>query len=313
MIQRRPREWLRLAGGPWPPRRSNGGARLGLGLVWLAFIVFPLFDAVGNGGPVLAVLGAAVFVAAYVALVLMWRRPRPGGMPRALFAVMIVVASALTLSDRPGWAFLFTYCAACAALIAPSPLGFFGVLVCAALGVGESLLAGATSGAAIGFGASTLGVGLLMVLMRDLHDRNDELTEARAELAQLAVAQERERFARDLHDLLGHTLSVIALKAELAGRLLPEHPNAAAAEVADVEQVARKALTDVRQAVSGYHQPTLDGELEGARMALSAAGIEADVQRATTALDPEVEAVLAWTVREGATNVIRTAAPADAR
>jgi two-component system sensor histidine kinase DesK len=144
-----------------------------------------------------------------------------------------------------------------------------------------------------------------MVLVRDLRTRNEELTEARAELARLAVAEERERFARDLHDLLGHSLSVIALKAELAGRLLPDRPDEASDEVAELEQIARGALTEVREAVSGYRQPTLDGELDGARMALSAAGIEAEVERPSVPLDPAVEAVLAWTVREGATNVIR--------
>ena len=121
----------------------------------------------------------------------------------------------------------------------------------------------------------------------------------------MAVAQERERFARDLHDLLGHSLSVITLKAELAGRMLTDRPRDAAREVAELEQVARTALGEVREAVSGYRQPTLDGELAGARMALSAAGIEADVEQARVPLDPAVEAVLAWAVREGATNVIR--------
>jgi two-component system sensor histidine kinase DesK len=301
--------WSAVVGRGWPPGRAAGGVRGSAALVWLAFILFPLVDAVGNGGPafahVLAILGATVFVAAYVVLVVTWRRGPPTALPWALFAVLIVTASALTLGSRPGWAFLFTYCAACAALVFPSPVGFLGVMLCAVLAVAESTLAGGASGAAIGFGASTLGIGLLMVLMRDLRTRNDELNDARAELARLAVAQERQRFARDLHDLLGHTLSVIALKAELAGRLLPHDPAAAGREVGEVEQVARQALGEVRQAVSGYWQPTLDGELEGARMALSAAGITADVQRSEVALDPEVEAVLAWAVREGATNVIR--------
>jgi two-component system sensor histidine kinase DesK len=131
----------------------------------------------------------------------------------------------------------------------------------------------------------------------------------------MAVAQERERFARDLHDLLGHSLSVIALKAELAGRMLGDRRDAgagepdvlerAATEVRELEQVARTALGEVREAVSGYRQPTLAGELAGARMALSAAGIDADVQETRFPLEPAVEAVLAWTVREGATNVIR--------
>jgi two-component system, NarL family, sensor histidine kinase DesK len=177
--------------------------------------------------------------------------------------------------------------------------------MCAALAGIASAIGGAVSGAAIGYSVSAIGIGLLMVLVRDLRTRNDELSEARAELARLAVAEERERFARDLHDLLGHSLSVIALKAELAGRLLPERPGEAADQVAELEQVARGALTEVREAVSGYRQPTLDGELAGARMALSAAGIEADVERSPVTLDPDVEALLAWTVREGATNVIR--------
>ncbi len=119
------------------------------------------------------------------------------------------------------------------------------------------------------------------------------------------MARERERFARDLHDLLGHSLSVIALKAELAGRLVRERPDAADREIAELEQVARTALSEVREAVSGYRRPTLDDELAGARMALAAAGIESEVNRAPLSLAPETEAVLAWAVREGATNVIR--------
>ena len=141
--------------------------------------------------------------------------------------------------------------------------------------------------------------------MRDLRMRNQELIEARAELARTAVAAERERFARDLHDLLGHSLSVVTIKAELAGRLLPDRPADARAEVRDIEQVARQALSEVREAVSGYRQPTLTGEMEGARIALSAAAIIVEFERTSVTLDPEVEAVLAWAVREGATNVIR--------
>ena len=177
--------------------------------------------------------------------------------------------------------------------------------MCAVLAGVCSAIGGADGGTAISYVASSAGIGMLMLVMRDLRVRNMELNEARAELADMAVAEERERFARDLHDLLGHSLSVIALKAELAGRLLADGPPAAAREVAELEQVARTALGEVRDAVSGYRQPTLDGELAGARMALSAAGIQADVQESRVSLDPAVEAVLAWAVREGATNVIR--------
>lgn len=249
--------------------------------------------------------GAVVFVASYVTLVFSWRRRTGTSLRPVLFVVLLSVATALTIAERPAWGFLFTYCAAAVALIARPPFGPIGVVACAALAAGTSAIGGASGGTIVGFVASSAGIGLLMLLLRDLRLRNEELTDARAELARLAVAQERERFARDLHDLLGHTLSVIALKAELAGRLLPSRVDDAEREIAEVEHVARRALSEVRDAVSGYRQPTLDGELAGARMALSAAGIEADVKRAELPLDPSVEAVLAWAVREGATNVIR--------
>jgi two-component system, NarL family, sensor histidine kinase DesK len=299
---------LRFA-GPLLRGQRPGAMRVAMGLIWLAFIVFPLINAVTNHGSAvrhgLTFLGAAVFVAAYLAILPIRRQIVQRAVGVALFAVMLGVGSALTLADGSGWAFLFTYSAACAGLLSSAQLGFYAVAGCTALAAGESLIAGASGGAAVGYAASCAGIGLLIMVMRDLRVRNDELVQARAELARLAVAAERERFARDLHDLLGHTLSVITLKAELAGRLLPHQPAEAASEIAEVEQVARGALTEVREAVSGYRQPTLDRELEGALMALSAAGIEASVERPAVALDPDVEAVLAWTVREGATNVIR--------
>ncbi len=286
-----------------------GRARVMGLLVWLVFILVPVVDAISNNGPAtehyLAIAGATLFTVTYVWLVLIWFDERAHWRPYALVGVLLALAIALTLADRGSWGFLFTYVAACAGLVVPAGLGLQAVFAIAALAALCTMIDAGGGGAAVGFAASTVGVGLLLVLMRDLRLRNQELTEARAELARSAVAAERERFARDLHDLLGHTLSVIALKAELAGRLLPDRPDQAAAEVSDVEQVARQALSEVRQAVSGYRRPTLDGELEGARMALSAAGIDADFQRSPVTLDPEVEAVLAWAVREGATNVIR--------
>jgi two-component system sensor histidine kinase DesK len=132
-----------------------------------------------------------------------------------------------------------------------------------------------------------------------------ELRAAREEIARLAVAEERLRFARDLHDLLCHSLSSIALKSELAGRLLPAAPDRAAVEVHDIEGVARKALREVREAVTGYRQPTLDEELAGAREMLEAAGISCETERNVGVLPNDVDAVLAWAVREGTTNVIR--------
>ncbi len=196
------------------------------------------------------------------------------------------------------------YCTACAGMIA-TRFGMAAVLACADLAGVTSAVGGANGGQVIGWVAASLGIGMLLLVMRDLRIRNEQLGRARAELARMAVAEERERFARHLHDLLGHSLSVIALKAELARRLIPERPDEAAGEVAELEEVARGALSEVRDAVSGYRQPSLDGELAGAQMALAAAGIKADVGRQPTVLDPDIEGVLAWAVREGATNVIR--------
>jgi len=294
---------------PWLRGRPPGPERALPAVVWLAFVVFPVVDALTNhGAPAehwLAVWAALMFVATYIGLLLLLWGPHDDPRRVALLGVLAVIAIVLTVADHRGWGFLFTYVAACVAVSVPSRVAFTAVVATTALAVGCSLLGGASAGTAIGYGASTIGVGLLMVLLGDLRMRNRELSEARAELARVAIVHERERFARDLHDLLGHSLSVIAIKAELAGRLLPNRPADAASEVADVEQVARQALREVRQAVSGYRRPTLEGELEGARMALSAAGIDAAFERAPVTLDPEIEAVLAWAVREGATNVIR--------
>ena len=292
-----------------PSGRSPGRNRVGAGLVWLAFIVVPVVNAVGTRAPepryALVIAGAVAFSLSYIWLVLVLFDERRRVSAKLLSAILLALTVVLTLGDRPSWGFLFSYCAACAALTAPSPYGFTAVIGCTVLSFACTLVAGASTGSAAGYAASTVGVGLLLTLMRDLRASNHELTAARAELAQTAVTAERERFARDLHDLLGHSLSVIAIKAELAGRLLPGDPDRAAVEVGDVEGVARTALSEVREAVSGYRRPTLDGELEGARVALAAAGIIAVFQRSPVDLPAEVEAVLAWAVREGATNVIR--------
>ncbi|MBV8220764.1 MAG: hypothetical protein JO325_20055 [Solirubrobacterales bacterium] len=289
-------------------RTAPNGVRVLAATIWLAFVVFPLANAIGKHAPALehglVIAGAAVFVAGYVVLVLRWRDDT-AGVPLAVLALLLAVSTALTISQASGWGFLFTYCAAVAAMATPQRIGFYAVLLCSALAGVTSAIGGADGGTVVGFVASSAGIGMLMLVMRDLRVRNMELSAARAELARLAVAEERERFARDLHDLLGHSLSVSALKAELAGRLLGDAPFAAAREVGELERVARTALGEVREAVSGYRQPTLAGELAGARMALSAAGIAADVHDSRATLDPPVEAVLAWAVREGATNVIR--------
>jgi two-component system sensor histidine kinase DesK len=293
-------------GGPWSERPLF--QRTAMRAVWIAFVIFPLVDAVASPGPALqkvAVIAATVlFMAGYMRMI-GWQRLAGDRRATLTLAGMLLLATFLTLVQDPGWGFLFIYCSACCGLLRGSRLGFAGVAICTLFAALMPALSGGDSGTSIGYGASAAGVGLLMLLIRDLRMRNEELSEARAELARTAVARERERFARDLHDLLGHSLSVIAIKAELARRLAPVDGERAAAEVADIETVARQALAEVRDAVSGYRRPELDVELEGARVALEAAGIEAVVERSSSELGEDVEAVLGWAVREGATNVIR--------
>ncbi len=151
-------------------------------------------------------------------------------------------------------------------------------------------------------------VGIVTALITRSIMTSRELRIAREEIARLAVTAERLRIARDLHDLLGHNLSLITLKSELAGRLISVSPERAASEIGDVEHVARTTLQEVREAVGNYRQPTLANELHAAQEILAAAGIiyacEED-QSIQGTLPPPIEAVLSWTVREGVTNVIR--------
>jgi two-component system, NarL family, sensor histidine kinase DesK len=221
------------------------------------------------------------------------------------FVVLLAIAGTLTIADRKDWGLLFYYAAALGALRLPSPWNVVAVPVTAAVAGTTTALGGANGSNTGALVLSLLGIGAAMVAMGEIMRANRELHDARADLARLAVADERERFARDLHDLLGHSLSVISLKAQLARRRLPQDPEAAEHEVADIEVVSRDALREVREAVSGYHRPALDAELQGARTALDAAGIETTIHRPEVELPAEVEAVLAWTVREAATNVIR--------
>jgi two-component system sensor histidine kinase DesK len=254
---------------------------------------------------------AAVLVALVVFMGFFFRAIRGRMVPQPLEVVVravvidAAIATALTIADRPDWSLLFYYVIALGGIRLPRPWNIATLVATAALAGISSGLGDAGSGATSGLVLSLLGIGAAMVAMGSIIRANRELLDARAEVARLAVADERVRFARDLHDLLGHSLSVIALKAQLAGRRLPHDAEAAAAEVADIEKVTRDALREVREAVSGYRRPVLDAELAGARTALDAAGIATTIDRPEVELPSEVEAVLAWTVREAATNVIR--------
>ena len=144
-------------------------------------------------------------------------------------------------------------------------------------------------------------------------ERNGQLARAREQLVDLAVTRERERMGRDVHDILGHSLTVITVKTELAGRMLETLPATPAAdrartEVADVERLAREALADVRATVSGTREVSLTGELAAARSALAAAGIRADLPGAVDVVPARHRDLFAWALREGVTNVVRHSA-----
>jgi two-component system sensor histidine kinase DesK len=150
-----------------------------------------------------------------------------------------------------------------------------------------------------------LVVGFFTLGLRRMNETNDELAATRSQLADLAVVNERLRIARDLHDLLGHSLTVIRAKSELATRLSASDPDRASREMAEVEEIARQSLVDVRAAVANYRRPTLASERANARMALAAAGIDADFHDDDVALSPETDETLAWVLREAVTNVVR--------
>lgn len=151
-------------------------------------------------------------------------------------------------------------------------------------------------------------VCFMVMLVRWSLTAGKDLRAAQEEISRLAVNAERLRIARDLHDLLGHALSLITLKSELAGRLIAVSPERAGKEIGDVENAARSMLQEVREALSNYRRPDLAGELRSARDLLEAAGLSfsGEVDRgALVGLSPVHDEALAWTLREGVTNLVR--------
>jgi two-component system sensor histidine kinase DesK len=287
---------------------------------WLICLFFPILSLIqmpppGLGLPV-TIAGLIAFVVTYFWV--MWPHPLDDGR-RARFRLQksITLITGLTvlvlfLSINYGSSFLWLFIGVSA--IAGLMLSFrnasivvFGLTL---LTLGFSIYAGGSIASAnwlqiIPLVLLVRGLGLDMVGFVRLSDALRELHSAREELARQAVMEERLRMARDLHDLLGHTLSLITLKSELAGRLLEKDPHTASQEVHEIERVARQALREVREAVAGYRQRTLHSELDGARQILEAAGIVFTVEDETQSLPPNTDAVLAWVVREGVTNVVR--------
>ncbi len=151
----------------------------------------------------------------------------------------------------------------------------------------------------------SLLVGALVIQQCWKRRLTEKLLLAQDEAQHMARVAERERIGRDLHDLLGHTLSVIVLKSELASKLTTIDPERAAREIREVEKISREALAEVRSAVQGYRSGGIDRELKEARRTLETAGIRMEASIHPARLSPAQEGVLAMALREAVTNVVR--------
>jgi two-component system sensor histidine kinase DesK len=275
------------------------------------FLTSPIADLVRHRNgvlrPVLLVLGLVVFLGLFANLVLTRDmdyagRPRPWRRVVALTAV----GAAMPLVGGTAWIPLVGITGAAFAAYLPRRVGTAGVLLAGACSAALAVAAHADGASVLIFACEPLVIGGFAYASGRRVELIQQLRATRRELARTAVAEERLRISRDLHDLLGHTLSVIAVKAELARRMVPVDPARAEREIGEVEAAARRALHEVGEAVTGYRNPSLAGELASARRALTASGIDCAVDAPTDwVLPPEVDTLLAWAAREGATNVVR--------
>ena len=276
-------------------------------LPWVLLVLNPLLSVVHGQypRPVAAMLGLGLFVLLYAGTVLSAFSPRTrdGRLPVALALVMVPVTGALAGSLPSGLTLYPLLAIACATVVPDraGPLVLVGIPGLAAL---TAYMRG-QDGDVLTVAWSSLLPGAIVFVMLKLFAVVTQLKETREELARVAVAEERLRFSRDLHDLLGHSMSVIALKAELVRRMAPVDLEAALAQAEEIEQVSRKALAEIREAVSGYRETGLSEELHRARSLLSAARIEPVVRESGPPLPGQAESLLAWVVREGVTNVVR--------
>jgi two-component system sensor histidine kinase DesK len=159
----------------------------------------------------------------------------------------------------------------------------------------------------------TLIIGLIVNAERTSEEKDAELRLSHDEVRRLAATAERERIGRDLHDLLGHTLSLITLKLELSRKLFDRDSEAARREMSEAESVARHALAEVRAAVTGIRATDLAAELASARLLLGASGVHLDYQLPALQLPEHVERALALVIREASTNIVRHARASEAK
>ena len=285
---------------------ADGLNRRRWSLVFLSYLPFYfvawLFRKPGPIEVAASFAGIAVFVALFYAIWVHKGRP-------ALWQVLAIFVIGVSLSGfYVGWSVYTIYAMSFAARL-PSRRVAVRVMV----GLEVTLLAMGPLflhynwpvwASGVLFGGITGFAGLMQA---DIERKNQELALAHEEVRALATTAERERISRDLHDLLGHTLTLVAVKAELAARLVSRDAEAAEREMQSVATAAREALAEVRVAVVGMKGASLAFELDKARQALAAANVEAEISTQPTEDHPGVEAVLAMALREAVTNVIRHA------
>jgi two-component system sensor histidine kinase DesK len=268
----------------------------------LAFLAFPLSDLLSGrlsaSSEVVGAAGLVAFAAGYLRL--FWILPsittERRGEGGALLAALSALALGLSIAFSDEWLGLLVYLSIALALALPTRLALVGIGAVAAAAV-------AITGE-LDVAVQVIAFGLILVAVRRLMELVRELEAARAQVAELAVREERLRLSRDMHDLLGHHLSLIALKSQLARKLMGRDARAAEHEVRDIESVARSSLEEARAAVRGLRRASLAAELDAAREALEAAGLEVRVHSAEP-LPAGAETLLGFVAREGATNVIR--------
>jgi two-component system, NarL family, sensor histidine kinase DesK len=298
--------------------RPIGTSRIGWlwAAVWLVYLAVPVRTAwrtIPAASGVIAVVALVLFGVGFVAFFARVRslRMRGQGVPSpviwSVLAGMVLLLAIAAPAAGEDIVVGTVYVGVTAAMTLP---GRQVVAVAAVLTAGAALLPRAVPGweSLDGFLPELLLATFAAYGVGQVLKRNTELAQAREQLVQLAVTHERERLARDVHDILGHSLTVITVKTELAARLLEASgagDSRARAELADVERLAREALADVRATVAGMRQLSLPGELAAARQALDAAGMAADLPTAVDDVPAGYRELYAFAVREGITNVVR--------
>ncbi|MEU8057835.1 sensor histidine kinase [Microbispora bryophytorum] len=273
--------------------------------MWVAVTAAPVWDiAHGRSHPLWLAWPAALAAALlYVLTTHFAFTDRRRALPVLGLLAVVVLASAVGFEGN--WLYLIMMLAVATGTTVRGKILPVVLLAQCAAALAVAVEAGASLTGVLSMVWGTFTAGLIPAIIIRLWEAIHELKATREELARAAVAEERLRFSRDLHDLLGHTLSIMVVKAEAVRRLARVDADASAGQAADIEQIGRQALTEVRAAVTGYRGRGLAAELDSARAALADAGIDATVRASSVRPGPEADALLGWAVREGVTNVVR--------